>query len=484
MSILSRLVLGRHNTNPREWPTSKKIFHTLLGAAVSFQITFATSTIAGGLPGITQSLNTSEEVAVLSITLYTLGLAVGPALMAPLSEYYGRKPIIGISLIAMMAFTAGSGGANSITTLLVCRWFAGFLGTAGIAVGAGVISDIFPPKEMALPSAVFILMPFFGPSLGPLTSAYILHDENNDWRWTQWILLIVMAPVFCVTLLSQETYAPVLQGTAQLTNTSVDDTTLTKIRRYLRATTVTPTELLFTEPLVFSLSLYTAFNYAVLFGFFESLPYVMETVYGFNSRQANLCFLSFVIGYSLSMPVMFLSDKLLYRRQSPSANGLIDPKHRLYPGILGSICLPLSLFWYAWSAYHSVSWAVPVASGIFFGLGAYTVFVSSITYLIDCYGSRAAASAVAANGFLRYALGAVFPLFVTQMYEKLGVHWAGSIFAFIALVLAPLPWIFFWQGHRLIARSSWTARHVVEQVEKPKKNNTSIAEVDGGDQRL
>ena len=81
--------------------------------------------------------------------------------MAPLSEYYGRKPVIGISLIALMAFTAGSGGANSIATLLVCRWFAGLLGTAGIAVGAGVISDMFPPTKIALPSAVFILMPFF-----------------------------------------------------------------------------------------------------------------------------------------------------------------------------------------------------------------------------------------------------------------------------------------------------------------------------------
>ena len=154
-----------------------------------------------------------------------------------------------------------------------------------------------------------------------------------------------MAPVFCATLLSQETYGPVLQGTAQPHNTSVNDTTLTKFRKYLRATIMTPTELLFTEPLVFSLSLYTAFNYAVLFGFFESLPYVMETVYGFNSRQANLCFLSFIIGYSLSMPVMMLSDRLLYRKQVPGTNGIIDPKHRLYPGILGSICLPVSLFW-------------------------------------------------------------------------------------------------------------------------------------------
>jgi hypothetical protein len=57
--------------------------------------------------------------------------------------------------------------------------------------------------------------------------------------------------------------------------------------------------------------------------------------------------------------------------------------------------------------------------------------------------------AIAANGVLRYSLGAVFPLFTIQMYQSLGPHWAGSVFAFISLLLMPIPWLLFRFGHKL-----------------------------------
>jgi hypothetical protein len=83
------------------------------------------------------------------------------------------------------------------------------------------------------------------------------------------------------------------------------------------------------------------------------------------------------------------------------------------------------------------------------------VFLASVTYLVDTYGVENGASAIAANGFLRFLLGAVFPLFTIQLYEALGIHWAGSLFAFVSVVLLPVPWIFFWKGKSLRERSSY-----------------------------
>lgn len=54
--------------------------------------------------------------------------------------------------------------------------------------------------------------------------------------------------------------------------------------------------------------------------------------------------------------------------------------------------------------------------------------------------------ALAANGVIRYILGATFPLFTVQMYQKLGVHWAGSVFSFLSLLLLPIPWVLFKYG--------------------------------------
>lgn len=94
-------------------------------------------------------------------------------------------------------------------------------------------------------------------------------------------------------------------------------------------------------------------------------------------------------------------------------------------------------------------------AGVPFGWGALAVFLASITYLVDTYPVTNGASAVAANGILRFSLGAVFPLFIIQMYERLGIHWAGSVFAFISVAMIPVPWVFFWKGKRLRQRSRY-----------------------------
>ncbi|KAK5734895.1 hypothetical protein LTR17_008528 [Elasticomyces elasticus] len=75
-------------------------------------------------------------------------------------------------------------------------------------------------------------------------------------------------------------------------------------------------------------------------------------------------------------------------------------------------------------------------------------------YLIDVYGALNGASAVAANGLLRY--GMVFPLFTFQMYERLGIAWATSLLAFISLAMVMIPFVFFKFGPRIRAKSQYS----------------------------
>lgn len=73
--------------------------------------------------------------------------------------------------------------------------------------------------------------------------------------------------------------------------------------------------------------------------------------------------------------------------------------------------------------------------------------------MIDVYGPMSGASAMAANGLLRYILGASFPLFTVQMYEKMGVKWATLFLALVCLLMAPIPWIFYKYGPGIRKRS-------------------------------
>lgn len=128
--------------------------------------------------------------------------------------------------------------------------------------------------------------------------------------------------------------------------------------------------------------------------------------------------------------------------------------------MMGSIALPISLFWFGWTARHDIHWIVPLLAGMPFGWGLILLFVGITNYLLDTYLALNAASAMAANGLLRYTFAGVFPLFTVQMYEKLGVDWSGSLLAFISIGLLPIPWIFYKYGPALRKRSSYETENL------------------------
>lgn len=108
-----------------------------------------------------------RTTALLSGTLYMLGLAFGPLILAPLSEFLGRRLLYQLTSICMVAFACGAGAAKSFATHLICRFLCGFLGTAGIAIAGGTMYDVWGmSKAGRLPRLIFVLGPFIGPSLG------------------------------------------------------------------------------------------------------------------------------------------------------------------------------------------------------------------------------------------------------------------------------------------------------------------------------
>lgn len=99
---------------------------------------------------------------------------------------------------------------------------------------------------------------------------------------------------------------------------------------------------------------------------------------------------------------------------------------------------------------------VPVLAGIPFAFGNVTVFISAALYMIDVYGALNGASAMAANGLLRYIMGAAFPLFTVQMYDALGVKWATLLLAFVCMAMVPIPWIFYKFGPGIRQKSRYS----------------------------
>ncbi|KAB8227956.1 putative MFS polyamine transporter [Aspergillus alliaceus] len=443
--------------NPANWNISLKVFHTFIPCALAFWITFGTSVVVPATGLIAIEFNVGRTESILTLTLYTLGIALGPAFIAPLSETLGRKWVYVITALCLLAFTGGAAAAQNLSTLLICRFLAGFLGSAGVATGAGTIGDVWAlGRTGGIVSLFFILGPFLGPSLGPLAGAYILHNRQGDWRWTQYLLLILGAPIFLGTLVMRETMKEQIlrksDRAVAVNERGSQTTTFTQIMRY---SIVRPVQMLYNEAIVLSLTIYTAFAYAVTFSYFGSATYVLQLEYGLDLREAGLGFISVVIGYLMAIVTFIMFDRTLYAKAIQAANGNPAPEHRLYTGMVGSVLLPVGLFWNAWEAHRGGHWATLVAAGIPFGWGAFSLFLSTIIYMAQDYRAEAVASALAANGTLRYTLGAVFPLFTIQMYQNLGINWAGSVWAFISVLLLPIPWLLFKYGDRLRENSQF-----------------------------
>lgn len=311
-----------------------------------YQSTLGTSVNEAALELIAERFGVSRTISMLTLTLYTLGLAFGPACTAPLSEMLGRRWIYVISSSLLLAFSAGAGAAKNLGTLLVCRGLAGFFGSAGVAIGAGTLADIWClEKEGGPASVLFILGPFLGPTMGPLVGAYVLKGHDNDWRWTQWVLVILCAPVWVGTLLMKETSKDkILAGLnqAQKGQPLEEKPTLAQI---LADGLGTPVKMLCTQVVVLSLTLYTGFAYAMIFSYFASSSYVLALYYGFDWQQIGLSFISVIIGYLIAAFMFGVFDKTLCAKAREASGGFAAPEHRLYSAMAGSVLLPVGLFW-------------------------------------------------------------------------------------------------------------------------------------------
>lgn len=213
--------------------------------------------------------------------------------------------------------------------------------------------------------------------------------------------------------------------------------------------TVRPLKMLL-SPIILPLSLYCAFMFGLIYLLFTTFPAVFETTYHFATDISGLAYLGLGVGMIISIGLFaVLSDKLL---KQPREGTLERPELRLILMIWSSPIVPIGFFWYGWSAEKVTHWIVPILGTMFIGLGAFLILMPAQLYLVDAFGSEAAASALATNTVLRSLFGALLPLAGPPMYASLGLGWGNSLLAFIGLAFAPLPLLFYKYGETLRTR--------------------------------
>ncbi|EMR61286.1 putative mfs multidrug transporter protein [Eutypa lata UCREL1] len=427
--------------NPKNWPFSARWRLTAIASAFSFISPASTSMTAPALGAIGEDLHMEQEFErFLSLSIFILASAFGPFLAGPLSEIYGRRPVLQLFNLFYLFFNTACGFATSSTQLIVCRFFAGFGGSAAIVIGAGILGDVWRTEERGLSISIYTLGKLLGPTLGPLCGGFI--TQYSSWRWTFWAISIANGVIqVAATIFFRETFALVLLGrkAARLRKETGNPALHTKWERPDRTFTkiafaalVRPFLLLTAQPILQVLAMYIAI--------------------------AGLNYLALAIGYIIGTQVCTRLIDVVYKRlKETRGNGIGIPEYRLPLLLPGALMVPIGLFWYGWSAQNHLHWIMPDIGIAIFGAGVKFALQCTQLYALDVYPTYAA-SASAASMFVRSLAGFAFPLFAPYLYQSLHFGWGNTVLALVELAIGvPAPFFLWFFGPSLRSRSTYAA---------------------------
>ena len=355
---------------------------------------FGSSVFSAATVAVSRDFGVDTQVGLLGLSLYVLGFATGPTFWAPLSELRGRRMPLWLSMFGFSIFQVAVAVAKDLQTVLICRFWGGFCGACPLAVVAAVFSDMFDNHTRGLAITLFAMTVFSGPLLAPFIGGFIV-ESHLGWRWTEYFTAIIGFVAFGLNLIFlQETYPPVIliEKAAELRRRTKNwgihakqEEIEVDFRELVTKNFSRPLRLLFTEPIVFLLSVYMAFIYGLLYLFLTAYPIAFQQKRGFGAGVGGLPFFGMIVGELLA-GLMIICMQSSYTRKLVANNDVPIPEWRLPPVILGGVAFSIGLFWFGWTGYDpDIHWIAPTLSGIMTGFGLLAISLPSLNYIIDAY---------------------------------------------------------------------------------------------------
>lgn len=171
---------------------------------ITFTGTLAMHMFVPALPIAAQDLGASFAAMQMTISLYILGLAFGQLVYGPLSDCFGRRPILMVGLVLYTASGIAAGLAPGVYALIAARLFQALGGCAGLVLGRAMVRDISGPEAAARQLAVMNLIVVVGPALAPLFGGLLA----SSFGWRSIFLLLVLlgaTNILCAWRLLPET---------------------------------------------------------------------------------------------------------------------------------------------------------------------------------------------------------------------------------------------------------------------------------------
>ncbi|KAH9478455.1 Efflux pump radE [Psilocybe cubensis] len=440
--------------NARNWSTKKKWTAVVILSSYTFVSPLASSMMAPGIPDLALKYGiTNSTVVALTLSVFLLSFAIGPLILAPLSEMYGRTWILHFGNLFTIAFSLGCAFAPTTNSFIAFRFLSGFSGSAPIACGGGSVGDLFAAKDRASAMALYSLGPLIGPVIGPIAGGFIAQTIG-----IKYVFIVIAATCGAVSMVAipflRETYGPVIRmrraaksgdpEKAAAAHPHLQQEHGSKLH-VLWVNLERPFEMLFRSSVCFILSLYMAFMYGIYYLMFATFGSLFSVTYGFKAGIGGLVYLGLGIGFfSATIFGSIFADRV-YKHLGAKNGGVCTPEMRIPALFFGSFFVPVGLF----TSEAALDNAYCRIRDIWVWDDDY------LLYLVDSFAY--AASATAAAALFRSLLGFAFPLFGQQMFDALGLGGGNSLLAGLAIALGiPFPVWLYYNGEKMRAGNPLT----------------------------
>ncbi|CAI7597405.1 unnamed protein product [Penicillium glandicola] len=471
--------LRDHPRHPRNWSGVRKTYDIVLICLLDLFITASSTAGSAAAAQAKHEYNISETRSIfIFVTLFLLGQVAGTILFPPWSETFGRKNMYimssGLSAICCVII----GLARSMPVIIIMRIIAGLLSAIPYTIIGGSIEDMFNSHARIWAMYYWTVASNIGLILGPIMSTYII--AGLDWRWNFYIFAIIIAAItggLCFIresrpslLLACEVKRVTNMTTMQSIPPPLNHDHIPDLNTFVKEALFRPAQLFFQEPIIFAIAMMISVAMSLIYIFTEALQPIYESM-GFANTDASLIFIAIGLGTCLSTLTRVLDSYILnyFRKQGRP----IKPEHKLVGLGLGGPFLAIGLWWFAWTIPPEIHtpWIVPTISLVLVGYALTEMDTVLYGYISDAYLSYSA-SATAAVAFMRALLSGVFPLFTTQMFDRLGNNVAMSVLAAVATAFCIVPPVFICYGERIrraskFARYSW---EIQEELGKEKED--------------
>ena len=249
---------------------NSKLFLVLLLGVLSAFGPFVVDLYLPSLPQLASFFETNASMTQLTLTTAMIGLALGQLLLGPLSDKFGRKKPLIISLIIYIISTVLIVFSPNIETMIVLRVIQGLSSAGSVVISRAVATDLYRGREMTRFFGLLMTINGLAPIISPILGSLLL--EYISWKGVFVFLALIGVIVLIFSFRLKESLSVENRLQGSIFSTFLTFGVIIKNRLFMSYVGI------------------QSFLLGSMFAYIAASPFILQSFYGLSAFIFSLCF--------------------------------------------------------------------------------------------------------------------------------------------------------------------------------------------------